>query len=1108
MRTTLNTIYAGIQNNLDRITTSMADINEQISSGSQLSRLSDNPVNLVSALRFRTTVAELKQFKGNITSGSNIIGASETAMTQMKSLALRAKTLAIQAVDPALSTDNRKALAAEVKNLFEQAVQLANTEENGKFIFGGERTNGYTAQEPAPFIKDKGDGYWINGNGHDMSGLTSTVLNTAPVDLAANDLLINGTDVGAVTLTPAGGSGLNMQGAANLQTAIDGKIFGGTTMSSKLTTLVTATAATTDATADGTISFDLNNRHISVTVTNGTTAAAINNAIVSAVEAEKDVTGVTAEIGDGTNGAAADVLILKNVEAGDENAINIANFSAGTTGSAINLANGSQAADATHNTGQITLSGDSSFSMTTSPNPPDDSILKQLGLDGGGKGDYDAAADGKLVYGYPLSSGDLRVNGILVPATTADGLSDIYAASSAAAKAAAINSLTTQTGVTARVDPAHVTAGGAVNSGTEETMLTGTVTNNTINANDLAINGTVLNNAINSGAVTNGLNMAKAFNAGTQINAISDTTGVKGLLTTLYAGSAATAPGPQALDFTLNGVSVALTTGGVSPAATASDIVSAINKLTTQTGVTARVGSGDNGGALNSVVLVNTESGDESNIDVAGLSAGETTLSGLSNVNQAVDNSHNTGEISLASDAAFTVTSPTTSPPADTIIQELGLSSQNGDGQIDYGSTPRFLDTGDLRINGVDIFTIPAKVSGKDATNVLLEAINSKTAATGVKGTRGADGSLQLTAVDGRNIHIQTSVHGEDITRLNGGVEHRNRVYSGILQLRSDRKFILETVEPTVNSTEPGLDALGMAGGTSVSGEPDDTKGDGRIDVFSIHDREGSVRYAGDRTGSLNIKIGKTNTMLVGDNGKTGIVDTTLFTTLKSLENSLENKNFTTVTGIHAAASTSQLLNSKVTGLEPASQLPSEDLFSAGTFKVTVTDHDYYPPRSVPMVISVDPATDSLDSVTSRIDGIAHVSADWNSDGKLVISSDDPERYTIALNDDSSNFLKATGTAPEFMQQQALGQDMDKIDSLMSKLTEQISNFGARANRINIQTQIYTDMEVSTKGNLSEVQDTDMIKAVMELKTKETAYQAALAAASKTMQLSLVDFLK
>ena len=50
-------------------------------------------------------------------------------------------------------------------------------------------------------------------------------------------------------------------------------------------------------------------------------------------------------------------------------------------------------------------------------------------------------------------------------------------------------------------------------------------------------------------------------------------------------------------------------------------------------------------------------------------------------------------------------------------------------------------------------------------------------------------------------------------------------------------------------------------------------------------------------------------------------------------------------------------------------------------------------------------------------------------------------------------------------------------------------------------------MLIATKENLSFTQDTDMIKAVMDLKAKEVAYQAALSAAAKTMQLSLVDFL-
>ena len=58
-----------------------------------------------------------------------------------------------------------------------------------------------------------------------------------------------------------------------------------------------------------------------------------------------------------------------------------------------------------------------------------------------------------------------------------------------------------------------------------------------------------------------------------------------------------------------------------------------------------------------------------------------------------------------------------------------------------------------------------------------------------------------------------------------------------------------------------------------------------------------------------------------------------------------------------------------------------------------------------------------------------------------------------------------------------------------------------------IQTEIYANLELANQTTLSEKQDTDLTKAILDLKSKEVAYQAALSAASKTMQLSLVDYL-
>lgn len=1373
MRTTLNTVYNKIQNNLGRINSELVEANERISTGQQMSKITDNPINLVSALRFRSSIVELNQYEENIQHGDTIITAAEAALTQMKDLAIRAKTLTIQATDPGLTSSNLTAISEEIKNLFAQSIQLANTQINGKYIFGGFRTTGYDSEEPAPFIADKGDGHWINGttpNALSDALITGSIPTTLPLtDIASGDLQINGTDIGLIALSGSVLSdGLNMAGADIAKTAIN--LQSGTTNVTAYTTTLysSGTAATDDTTvdlADADYSFDLNGTTISVSIPDGTPAGGANGVadlFVQAINSSSDETGVIAVVGDAANGGIANSIVFKNRIKGDESAIEVTNYTGPTPSVAGDSSSGFGnfgpiTADATHNTGEISLSSSETYVLSSPNNTTDDTILNALGLGGGNvSGSFvDDANDGTLVSGYRLDTNDLLINGLAVPPPSSDGISTIFTDASAAAKATAINTLTTQTGVTAEVIPIAYTAPASVEAGTESSRLTGTVTNTEILANTIAINGTLISTQIAGGAITNGLNMEKAFNSKNEINTLTATTNVSARLTTKYSGIAAGAPGATAVSFTLNGTSISVTTGGVSAAKTAEDVVAAINAASSTTGVEAKVGDGTNGGPSNAIVLNNVVRGNENDIVLADIDAAPTdeTFIGIANGTWTVGSTRNTGQISLESDYPIILTSPSVSPSADTIINELGFSSATavgvgagssltatmsvngpisagppaelavnghpilndittagatlgifmdkafsakteieladpnvqvklttmtsdvaaagsgpggiaandsdisfslngelvtvtysagatpgamaqaaadainlissktgvqafvgdgatnggpanaivfknttigddsaitvsdltvnagnndlgfsnftqtadinnnsgqitinslntfdlssppnsavigdtilaqfgldgggkgysdlaadgiiygskgtGNGEVSYGATPRYLDSGDLIINGVDIFTTPTAILNNDSNYALMEGINAKTAQTGIQATKGLDGKIILSASDGRNMYIQTSTLGENTTHLNGGSQ--DKVYFGSIQLRSDRQFSLQTpLGPTPNLYEQGLAAIGMSGGAAITGEPTDIANDGKIDVFSIHDQLDAVRYAGDRENDLTIKISKTGTMAVGENGKTGVMDTTIFSTLQSLANFLENKNFTTVTGIHTATDTSKTLNSKSTGLEPEDQLPTENLFQAGNFTVIVKDHDYSPARDSAVTIEINPSTDTLDSVAKRLDGIPNISASWATDGHLKIESTDASRYTIELAFDSSNFLEATGVSSEFIQRQALSQSLANLDTLMDNLTNQISDFGARANRIGVQTEIYSNMLISTKDNLSEVQDTDIIEAIMNLKSKEVAYQAALSAASKTMQLSLVDFL-
>jgi flagellar hook-associated protein 3 FlgL len=70
------------------------------------------------------------------------------------------------------------------------------------------------------------------------------------------------------------------------------------------------------------------------------------------------------------------------------------------------------------------------------------------------------------------------------------------------------------------------------------------------------------------------------------------------------------------------------------------------------------------------------------------------------------------------------------------------------------------------------------------------------------------------------------------------------------------------------------------------------------------------------------------------------------------------------------------------------------------------------------------------------------------------------------------------------------------------------ADIGARTKRIEQARDAANDAELRLTSSLSEVENTDLVKASVDLKLQEVAYQAALSATSRVMQPSLLDFLR
>ncbi len=81
------------------------------------------------------------------------------------------------------------------------------------------------------------------------------------------------------------------------------------------------------------------------------------------------------------------------------------------------------------------------------------------------------------------------------------------------------------------------------------------------------------------------------------------------------------------------------------------------------------------------------------------------------------------------------------------------------------------------------------------------------------------------------------------------------------------------------------------------------------------------------------------------------------------------------------------------------------------------------------------------------------------------------------------------------------------LDLGIVHLSEQTALLGAMGNTLETREDIASSLTLTNMEQLSDIEDTDIIRAISDLKTQETGYQAALASASKVMSMSLVDFL-
>jgi flagellar hook-associated protein 3 FlgL len=148
-----NRSVSALQTGLSRL----AKLQEQMSTGRVLNRPSDSPTDTTSAMRIRSSIADVKQYGRNAADGNGWLTQIDSALTSTNDQVLRARDLALQGANSGSSGPTaREALAAEVDQIRSGLIDTANSSYLGRPVFGGVTAGAKAYDSSGAFVGTSG----------------------------------------------------------------------------------------------------------------------------------------------------------------------------------------------------------------------------------------------------------------------------------------------------------------------------------------------------------------------------------------------------------------------------------------------------------------------------------------------------------------------------------------------------------------------------------------------------------------------------------------------------------------------------------------------------------------------------------------------------------------------------------------------------------------------------------------------------------------------------------------------------------------------------------------------------------------------------------------
>lgn len=141
MRITNNMLINNMINYIGNNLTRMNGYQSQLATGKKIQVPSDDPVVAARALKLRTDVSEIEQYKKNVKDAQSWLDMTEDTLAKIGDVMQRVRELTVQGANGTNTPDDTQKINSEMEQLRDQLIHLGNTTYAGRYIFSGFKTD-------------------------------------------------------------------------------------------------------------------------------------------------------------------------------------------------------------------------------------------------------------------------------------------------------------------------------------------------------------------------------------------------------------------------------------------------------------------------------------------------------------------------------------------------------------------------------------------------------------------------------------------------------------------------------------------------------------------------------------------------------------------------------------------------------------------------------------------------------------------------------------------------------------------------------------------------------------------------------------------------------